>query len=176
MSKEYDNYLAEHKAAVKECLKLLASAPTPVRNLSDAKIEEIAANHDASKFTPAEYDGYDCWFYGVKDERPEAQEEFDKAWLHHIHNNPHHWQHWVLVEDDSGAPKTIKIPEIYLVEMVADWGSFAYRKKMPLELTAWYNAHKDKIVMHWESKAKVSQLVNILVDKMKDAFTGTGII
>ena len=80
------------------------------------------------------------------------------------------------MEDDSGAPKTIKIPEIYLVEMVADWGSFAYRKKMPLELTAWYNAHKDKIVMHWESKAKVSQLVNILVDKMKDAFTGTGII
>lgn len=170
MSKEYDDYLVEHKAAVKACLELLASEPTFIRGLTQSKIDRIAAQHDASKYTKEEYAGYDCYFYGVKDERPDVQEVFDKAWLHHIHNNPHHWQHWVLVEDDSGSPKTIKIPEIYLVEMVADWGSFAYRKKMPLELRSWYDSHKDKIVMHPESKAKVEQLVDLLVEKIKHCF------
>ena len=171
MSKEYDEYLSEHKNAVRECLKLLALEPTPVKGLTESKIEMITQMHDASKFSVDEYDGYDCYFYGVKDERPETQEKFDRAWLHHIHNNPHHWQHWVLVEDDSGSPKTIKIPEIYLVEMVADWGSFAYRKQIPLELKEWYDAHKDKIVMHSESKAKVQLLVDHLIDKMKCVFS-----
>ena len=87
MSKEYDKYLVEHKAAVKACLELFASDPTSVRGLTQARIDKIADNHDASKFTDDEYDGYDCYFYGVKDERPEVQEKFDRAWLHHIHNN-----------------------------------------------------------------------------------------
>ncbi len=25
---------------------------------------------------------------------------FNTAWLKHIHRNPHHWQHWVLFEDN----------------------------------------------------------------------------
>ena len=170
MSKEYDDYLVEHKAALKACLELLASEPTPIRGLTPFKIDKIFELHDASKFTKYEYDGYDCYFYGVKDERPEVQEKFDMAWLHHIHSNPHHWQHWVIVEDNSGAVKTIKIPDMCLVEMVADWGSFAYRKHMPLELRTWYDSHKDKIIMHPESRVKVEHLVDLLVEKMKAYF------
>lgn len=169
MSKEYDDYLKEHKEAVENCLKLLAQEPSIVKNLSAYKIQIIADRHDMSKYSPEEYDGYDCYFYGVKDDRPEVQKKFDYAWLHHIHSNPHHWQHWVLIED-SGNPKTMEIPEIYLIEMVADWGSFAYRKKMPLELREWYDSHKDKIVMHPESKKKIEMLVDQLISKMKAEF------
>lgn len=173
MSKEYDDYLIEHKKAVESCLRLLAKEPSYVKNLNTDKITSIAHYHDISKYGADEYDGYDCYFYGVKDERPEVKEKFDLAWLHHIHNNPHHWQYWVLVEDDNGAPKALKIPEVYIVEMVADWGSFAYRKKLPLELREWYDAHKDKIIMHPESRAKVELLVDDLVEKMKCEFLGT---
>lgn len=170
MSKEYDDYLIEHVNVVKECLCLLAQEPSLVKNLSENKINMIAAYHDRSKYQSEEYDGYDCYFYGVKDERPEVKEKFDYAWLHHIHNNPHHWQHWVLVEDDNGAAKALKIPDIYLIEMVADWGSFAWRKKIPLELKEWYDSHKDKIVMHPESRAKVERLIDVLINKMKEQF------
>lgn len=45
---------------------------------------------------------------------------FDAAWLHHIHANPHHWQHWVLLED-SGVTKVLVPPGDVVCEMVADW-------------------------------------------------------
>ena len=170
MSKEYDDYLVEHKQAVKQCLMLLAKEPSLVKNLGENRINLIAGSHDLSKYDEQEYNGYDCWFYGVKDERPETKENFDKAWLHHIHNNPHHWQHWVLIEDDVLAPKALKIPDIYLVEMVADWGSFAWRKKIPLELKEWYDSHKDKIIMHPESRNKAEKLIGVLIDRMKEQF------
>ncbi|MFR1480703.1 MAG: DUF5662 family protein [Hydrogeniiclostridium mannosilyticum] len=31
---------------------------------------------------------------------------FQRAWLLHIHRNPHHWQHWVLINDDPGKAKS----------------------------------------------------------------------
>src|SRR5437868_1583323 len=72
--------------------------------------------HDWSKFLPCEWFPYVEYFYGEKvrlqkeewdDSRywPLAQkyyDAFDRAWIHHQHRNPHHWQHWVLRED-SGA-------------------------------------------------------------------------
>lgn len=169
MSKEYDDYLVEHKHAVGECLKLLAQEPSLVRNLSESLINDICENHDRSKLTIEEYEGYDRWFYGVKDESLEAEERFNYAWLHHIHNNPHHWQYWVIVED-AGSSLPMKIPAVFLVEMVADWGSFAYRKHMPLELKEWYDSHKDKIVMHPESRAKAEMLIDDLINKLQAKF------
>src|SRR5438445_12020655 len=71
--------------------------------------------HDWSKFLPCEWFPYARSFYGGP--WPTLQEasvqcpgysgptkqsvrlDFDRAWLHHQHFNPHHWQHWVLRED-----------------------------------------------------------------------------
>lgn len=168
MSKEYDDYIVEHKNAVKACLELLAQEPTPIKNLTKNKINSIADSHDKSKYGSEEYDAYDNRFYkGVESSDPKIQEEFNKAWLHHIHANAHHWQHWVLIEDDGTKPIAIEIPEINIVEMVADWGSFSYRKKMPLEIREWYNSHKDKIIMHPNSRAKVEMLIDLLIERLK---------
>lgn len=83
--------------------------------------------HDLSKFRPSEWRPYVRKFYGPMTAdvsgvsfRVNNDREFDRAWLEHIHRNPHHWQHWVLHED-SGKTKVLLMPITYVDEMVADW-------------------------------------------------------
>lgn len=174
MSKEYDEYITEHKSAVGECLKLLAQEPTPIKNLSESMISCIASGHDASKNSDEEYQAYDDWFYGDtgSEDRLSKQVAFNKAWLHHIHNNPHHWQHWILFEDDDSGEQfmAVEMPVLAVIEMVADWGSFSYRKQNSLELKKWYEEHKGKIRLHANTQRLVDLLVENLCMKLKQAF------
>ena len=47
-----------------------------------------------------------------------VRENFEKAWLLHQKRNPHHWQYWLLVNDNSSNEFTLQEPgqgyEIYL--------------------------------------------------------------
>ncbi len=52
--------------------------------------------HDLSKFRPSEWRPYAETFYGHGGETM----AFDAAWLKHQHRNDHHWQHWILRQDD----------------------------------------------------------------------------
>src|ERR1700738_4492504 len=80
----------------------------------------LALLHDNSKFRPSEFFPYAEFFYGPK-RRPFAEastygktyyweiewrlskegvkEAFDFAWLLHQKRNKHHWQFWLLVND-----------------------------------------------------------------------------
>lgn len=50
----------------------------------------------------------------------ERQAAFNRAWLLHIHRNPHHWQHWILHED-SGKTLVLLPEAVVADEMLADW-------------------------------------------------------
>ena len=66
-----------------------------------------AFTHDISKFMPSEFFPYAIYFYGqfkTEDERNQAKEVFDRAWLRHQNRNGHHWDHWV----DAQGVVTIK--------------------------------------------------------------------
>jgi hypothetical protein len=79
--------------------------------------------HDWQKFTPAEWGPYVQTFYGPYEynERPETLvHAFNRAWLHHQHKGPHHWQYWILRRDDGGL-FCIEMPDRYRREMLADW-------------------------------------------------------
>jgi hypothetical protein len=79
--------------------------------------------HDWSKVSPAEWGPYVRRFYGGRAGVPVTGDDdpaFRAAWLHHQHRNPHHWQHWVLRQDD-GELVTLPMPEHFVREMVADW-------------------------------------------------------
>lgn len=77
----------------------------------------------------------------------EVVEEFDRAWLHHIHMCPHHWQHWVLLEDD-GDVKFLEMPGRYIGEMLADWQGAGRAITGRDNLEEWYKANRDKILLH----------------------------
>lgn len=74
--------------------------------------------HDWTKFTPAEWGPYVERFYGGR--LSDDSIAFSRAWLHHQHRNPHHWQHWVL-RQDGGEIIVLPMPEQFVREMVADW-------------------------------------------------------
>lgn len=98
MSYEYDRYLAQHKSNVEAGFRWLQKNLPEITEVSGAE-HNIVFAHDQSKTEPDEYGPYDIYFYGGNRSYA-VVEDFRKAWLLHIHRNPHHWQHWVLINDD----------------------------------------------------------------------------
>jgi hypothetical protein len=124
--------------------------------------------HDRSKWCESEYDAYDAYFYGEKDE-----DAFYRAWLHHIHNNPHHWQHWMLMNDGGkyGDPDKViplEMPKAYALEMVADWWSFSWRSGNLYEVFDWYESHKDNIVLHPSTREYVEGVLGEIKEKLDE--------
>ena len=110
--------------------------------------------HDISKFSPDELIPYANYFYGKNKKNPRdktgyykptdtGDEAFDFAWLLHQKRNKHHWQWWVLPEDDGGL-KVLEMPERYRREMLADWRGAGQAQGTP-NTKAWYEANKDKM-------------------------------
>ena len=167
MSKQYDEYLREHISAVKACWDLVLKDTIGFE-------EDELIDHDLSKYSEDEYYAYDNYFYpdenGIDDsDKKIVKELFNYAWLHHQNTNRHHWQYWVLINDEDGI-KPLKMPYMDVYEMVADWGSFAYRKKDGSELLKWYEAHRAKMILHEETRATVERLVPKLARAIDEYF------
>ena len=96
MSARYDEYINEHKANVEKAYKWLEkNLPDVLPSKSAGDEYDICSHncgfgHDQSKYDKEEYDAYDKYFYGGN-KSYEVVNNFNYAWLHHIHNNPHHW-------------------------------------------------------------------------------------
>jgi hypothetical protein len=116
--------------------------------------------HDWSKLTPAEWGPYVRAFYAKHRAR---EGEFDRAWLHHQHRNAHHWQHWLLQEDD-GDLKTLRMPRKLACEMVADWMGAGRAITGWWEVGAWFDANAHKIKLHPDTLIQVENLI----DEMRD--------
>jgi hypothetical protein len=145
----YIRYIAMHKFYVfLECWKL----GIPWRGIV----------HDLSKFHPAEWIPYLHSFYGDEvegDEKKLRREAFDKAWLRHIHRNPHHWQHWVLQEDSCGASRPLPIPDVYLREMLADWRAMGHvQGSKPLK--QWYENARKIMKLEPRTECELHRLMN----------------
>lgn len=169
MSEKYDEYLRAHREAAAKCYELLTGCPLPLFNGRGKPI-----GHDASKFSKEEYPAYDEYFYpsdgSEVGEDPVRAEAFDRAWLHHQNHNPHHWQYWCLINDDDGKLVPLAMPANYVYEMVADWGSFAYRARKGQSLRDWYAANRDKMTLNKKTRRLVEALVVILAVKIDKSF------
>jgi hypothetical protein len=129
--------------------------------------------HDWSKFLPCEWRPYVEEFYGAWRTRAEkyvADElvhfRFDVAWLHHQHLNPHHWQHWVLREDD-GQTKYLEMPEHFAREMVADWCGAGRAITGKWEVWKWYAQNYERILLHPLTRQLVDSLIAIEQGEME---------
>lgn len=161
MSVEYDAYLYEHIANVQKALRWMADTIilSEISQMSWSMAIDSAQRHDESKNWREEYNAYDNYFYGGN-KTPLVQEEFDRAWLHHQKNNPHHWQYWVLINDDDGKNKALQMPVCYVLEMIADWWSFSWKNNDLMEIFKWYKDHEKKMVLHDETRKLVEKILN----------------
>lgn len=167
MSYAYDQYLAEHIGNVNKGLHWMLD------NLALSQEEKTAIetamtefNHDESKYSTEEYNAYDQYFYGGNRSYKVVQ-DFNYAWLHHIHQNPHHWQYWVLLEDDPETElpyKTLMIPLPYIFEMIADWWSFSWKSGNLFEIFNWYAEHRDKQYINLNSRMILERILEKIWD------------
>jgi hypothetical protein len=140
---KYARYIWLHKKFVFiECCKL--------------GIPLLGIIHDLSKFKPSEWLPYAHYFYDKVSGENEDQ-DFNLAWLHHQHNNLHHYQRWVLLMDDGGIEPQ-PMPDRYRREMLADWrgAGKAIKTVHPdwnvLPTDEWYLENADKIILHPETR------------------------
>ena len=128
--------------------------------------------HDWSKFTWSEFKAYTNHFYGPNEQKYKDMAKskggyskgddspdlfFDVAWLRHIHRNPHHWQYWVLIQDEDDN-KALEMPMKYRKEMYCDWvGAGKAQGRWKGEVKDWYEAHKDKMILGTQTRMWVER-------------------
>lgn len=112
--------------------------------------------HDLSKFRPDEWGPYAEYFYGEARKLPKPEDyplwgdvkaAEEMAWLLHQRRNPHHWQYWVLIDDD-GTVTALQMPDKYLYEMIADWRGAGRAITGKWGALEWYEANKEHINLH----------------------------
>ncbi len=170
MSREYDLYLEGHKENVARGFKWMQeNIPEVIIPMDGVDYEhQICFAHDASKTDPDEYDAYDAYFYGGNRSYKVVQ-DFNMAWLKHIHRNPHHWQHWVLINDDPGEGMVIlDMPYNYVIEMICDWWAFSWRSGNLHEIFNWYDKHKDYMKLSDRTRAVVENILGKIREKLEE--------
>lgn len=160
---KYYEYIIEHVANVRKAFALLKE----IVYLTDREKEDLETqmkNHDLSKYTEEEFSAYCDYFYGERTE--EVKKAFDYAWLLHQHHNPHHWQHWLLKQDD-GTNKALEMPKKYIIEMVCDWWAFSIKKQDYCEILNWYEKNKYTMILGPKTKEAVEDILEAIKIKYK---------
>lgn len=161
---DYKKYIIEHKENVKKAYNwLLDNFTDDEINFGDKnKLKKLIEKHDLSKWSEEEFEPYALYF---NVDKKKYKDEFNKAWLHHIHNNPHHWQYWVLVNDDDGTIG-LQMPQEYIIEMICDWWSFSHKTGKLEEIFDWYKDHRKKQILNDKTKEEVELILNKIKDKL----------
>lgn len=171
MSREYDLYLQEHKENVFKGLEWIhENLPELLNRCNYAELEQqIRYNHDASKSEPDEYEAYDRYFYGGNRSYQVVQ-DFNYAWLMHQKRNPHHWQYWVLINDDPGEGFiALDMPLNYIIEMICDWWAFSWAEDNLYEIFKWYDEHKDYMKLSDKTRKTVENILEAIKVKLEES-------
>jgi len=135
--------------------------------------------HDLSKVLPDEFVPYGNYFGRKADAGSTGRDktgyykatdtgdpEFDFSWLLHQKRNKHHWQWWMLPEDEGGL-KVLEMPCEYVIEMVCDWvgagraqGYTSPADDPYLETRKWYEANGSKMTLHPRTRKLVEEIIN----------------
>ena len=122
--------------------------------------------HDWQKLTPTEWYPYMMTFSSGKwkyNERPQwLIDSFDYAWLHHQHLGPHHWQYWILTQDED-ENKILPMPDKYRKEMLADWiGAGKAILGKDANTLKWYMKNRLKIQFHPDTRKWIDKSLGFL--------------
>lgn len=169
---EYNEYIQAHVQGVVDSWEQFLKPYLIQHNHSQDEIDAAEAqilDHDKSKWSTDEYPAYLEHFYPADGSKPDDDKddpEFDKAWLHHIHVNSHHWQHHVLIRD-SGETVPLDMSDFDIWEMLCDWHSFSRRDE---KSTAkyWWDENKDKMTLSDNTIQVVESLINVMDTSLEE--------
>lgn len=168
MSFQYDQYLTQHRANVKRGYDWLCdNLPEIIKDTVHAGYYTVYA-HDKSKDEPDEYNAYDAYFYG-NNRSYKVVQDYQRAWLLHIHRNPHHWQHWVLINDDPKEGEIVlEMPYDYIVEMICDWWAFSWAQEKRDAIFDWYQEHSKYMKLAPDTRKTVEDILDKIKAKLDE--------
>lgn len=155
----YRNKLDSHRSFVKEAFYLLLEKLPHLFDPSrvNPKVVEVRINnHDLSKYKSTEFPYYAQHYFGTP--TLESEQNYAKALIHHYHENPHHWQHWVYLH--KGKVCTVDMDYVSILEMICDFMSFGLAANNPLEIVEYYNKEKGNICLSPKTRATVETIIN----------------
>ena len=124
-----------------------------------------ALTHDLTKLLPLELLAYARHFRNPDGTRKEDVPDdlfFNEAWLAHQNRNSHHWQHYLLTNDDGTLVALPMSPEARL-EMVCDWKGAGKALGFPgtWESTRdWYETGKARRMLHLDTQQWVEDFLD----------------
>lgn len=168
--RQYEDYLYQHISGVKKSYKeiikpwMLSEGKSIIETyLTEKDIKDLDTQieyHDESKWDPQEYIPYLNHFY-PEDGSGEIEDtaEFNQAWLHHIHNNPHHWQYWILINDtDEEKMEILEMDMKFIIEMLCDWSSFQYYRPGSTA-NQWYKDNGDRMILNDKTRKVIETIL-----------------
>lgn len=111
--------------------------------------------HDLSKFSPAEWGAYTRFFFVEKND--ENRKAFDRAWLHHMRVNDHHWQAWIEPKADGNT--VYPMPDACRREMLADWRGAGRAQGKGDDVQEWYEMNREKMVLHDKTREWIEKMI-----------------
>ena len=125
--------------------------------------------HDLSKLLPSEFIPYANYFCGdnndiIRDKtgyyKPydTGNKDFDFAWLLHQKRNKHHWQWWILPEDEGGI-KILDMPLEYRKEMLCDWRGAGKAQGYGDNTNEWYEMNKNKMLLNPDTRKWIERIL-----------------
>lgn len=126
--------------------------------------------HDLSKYGSKEFLQYAYHFY--KDKRPKRDSTgyykptdtgnlvFEMAWLHHVHNNKHHWQYF-CIPVNLNENKFYDMPDRYIKEMICDWRGAHRAQNTEGTIKDWYYKNKYKLCFSTNTRKRIEELLDI---------------
>lgn len=118
--------------------------------------------HDLSKFSREEFGAYALHFQGGG-----APKEFAFAWLHHLHANAHHPEHWRFSGEynpngSDAVRGCLPMPHHYLMENIADWMGASMVYAQTDDMTDWLAKNMGRMYYHPDSAASLrAELSNL---------------
>lgn len=121
--------------------------------------------HDWTKFLPDEYFPYANHDFSRDDEYEDP--DFDLAWNHHQKRNRHHYQYYLL-RNDNGTEKCLEMAALDAREMLADWASFSLKMGKDFAFTKhWYLKGYHQKVFHPLTRQWLDNYLGVTEDDLQ---------
>lgn len=164
MSKEYDKMLETHSAAIRKAFYWIRkSLPELLIDIPGVDYELNILLHDDTKTVPSEYKAFDEYYCGKHTKN--TMQNYRMAYLEHVHRNQHHWQYWILINDD-GTKVNMDMPYEYIIEMICNWWARSWEEGDPYLIFTWYEENKSKIKLSKRTKDTVEEILDKLEAKL----------
>jgi hypothetical protein len=119
--------------------------------------------HDWTKFTPAEWNPWRRRYANGRSNvigTTDDEDDFRRAFAHHWHRHPHHWEHWVYGIASGHTPKALRIPDPIVREMVADWLGAGRAKMGHWDISEYFERNCQQMIVHDDNWPLIHELVN----------------